>query len=79
MKRRHIFKNEGRIDLVMQFPDKVFIIEFKCGQSADAALKQIREKNDADPYRQSGKKSFSWALTFDFDTEKRNVGEWKIA
>ena len=75
MKRRHIFKNEGRIDLVVKFPDKIFIIEFKCGQSAEAAIQQIRDKNYADPYRQSGKKIILMGI--DFDTEKRNVGEWK--
>ncbi|MDM8538421.1 AAA family ATPase, partial [Desulfobacterales bacterium HSG17] len=29
---------DGRIDLAMEFPDKAYIIEFKCNQSADVAL-----------------------------------------
>jgi len=73
--RSEVMTCEGRIDLVVKFPDKIFLIEFKCGQSADAALKQIREKNYADPYRQSGKKIILMGI--DFDTEKRNVKEWK--
>ncbi|MEZ4528701.1 MAG: ATP-binding protein [Desulfobacterales bacterium] len=75
--RSEVMTCEGRIDLLVKFPDKIFIIEFKCNQSADAALKQIREKNYADPYRQSGKKIILMGI--DFDTEKRNVKEWKIA
>ncbi|MEE4357450.1 MAG: ATP-binding protein [Desulfococcaceae bacterium] len=74
--RSEVMTCEGRIDLVVKFPDKIFIIEFKCGQSADAALKQIRDKNYAAPYRQSGKKIILMGI--DFDTEKRNVGEWEI-
>ncbi|OQY56084.1 MAG: hypothetical protein B6245_18855, partial [Desulfobacteraceae bacterium 4572_88] len=34
----------GRIDLVMEFSDKIYIIEFKCDQSAQAGIDQIREK-----------------------------------
>jgi len=67
---------EGRIDLLVEFPDKIFIMEFKCKQSADAAIRQIREKGYAKKYRQSGKKLILMGINF--DTEKRNVAEWKI-
>jgi len=46
----------GRIDLVMEFTDKIYIIEFKCNQSAEAGIKQIREKGYDDKFKQSGKK-----------------------
>ncbi len=67
---------DGRIDLVMHFADKTYIIEFKCNQSAAAALAQIREKGYADPYRSSGKTII--CLGINFDTETRNVADWQI-
>jgi len=74
--RSEVLTCKGRIDLVVEFPDKVFIIEFKCNQSAKAAIRQIREKGYADPYKQSGKKIILMGINF--DSEKRNVAEWKI-
>ncbi len=73
--RSEVLTCQGRIDLVMEFADKIYIIEFKCNQSADAALKQIHEKNYPDRYRGRGKKIFLMGI--DFDSEKRNIGEWK--
>ncbi|MGD9973259.1 MAG: AAA family ATPase, partial [Desulfatirhabdiaceae bacterium] len=35
---------DGRIDLLIEFPDKLFLIEFKCNQRAAAGIAQIREK-----------------------------------
>ncbi|MEE4358197.1 MAG: AAA family ATPase [Desulfococcaceae bacterium] len=75
--RSEVLTCEGRIDLLIIFPDRIYVIEFKCNQSADAAIRQIEEKKYADPYRQSGKKVILMGICF--DTEKRNVAEWKIA
>ena len=66
----------GRIDLKMEFADKVFIVEFKCNQSANAAIKQIREKGYADQFKQSGKKIILMGINF--DSEKHNISDWKI-
>ncbi|MEI8191132.1 MAG: PD-(D/E)XK nuclease domain-containing protein, partial [candidate division NC10 bacterium] len=44
----------GRIDLTVTFPDKVYVIEFKCNHNAAVAVAQIRERGYAAPYRQSG-------------------------
>jgi len=67
---------DGRIDLVLTFFDKVYIIEFKCNQSADIAIRQIQEKRYADQYQSGGKKIV--LIGINFDTEKRNLAEWKI-
>ena len=48
-----VLTSEGRIDLVVQFPDKIRIMEFKYNQSAETGLRQIREKGYADS--QNGK------------------------
>ncbi len=66
---------DGRIDLLVEFPDKIYLIEFKCNQNADAALQQIRDKGYERKYRQSGKKIILTGINF--DTEKRNIAEWK--
>jgi len=73
--RSEVLTCEGRIDLAVEFFDKVYVIEFKCDQSAEAALGQIRTKRYADQYRRGGKKIFLMGI--DFDSEKRNVSEWK--
>ncbi len=66
---------DGRIDLVMEFTDKIFIIEFKCNQSAESGIRQIREKGYDQKFKQSGKKIILMGINF--DTEKRNVADWK--
>ncbi len=67
----------GRIDLAIEFPDKVYLIEFKCNQSANAALRQIRSKRYAERYQQSDKRVM--LLGINFDSEQHTVAEWKTA
>jgi len=67
---------KGRIDLVMEFTDKIYIIEFKCNQSAEAGIKQIRAKGYDQKFKSSAKKIILMGINF--DSEKRNVTEWKI-
>jgi len=69
-------RRDGRIDLVLTFSNKVYILEFKCNQSADLAIQQIQEKRYADPYQPGGKKIV--LIGINFDPEKRNLAEWKI-
>ncbi len=66
---------DGRIDLMIEFPDKVFIIEFKCNLSAEAGISHIREKGYDQKFKQSGKKIILMGINF--DTEKRNITDWK--
>jgi len=61
----------------MEFSDKVYIIEFKCNQNAEAALKQIRQKGYEKKFTQTGKNILLMGINF--DTEKRNVADWKVA
>ena len=67
---------DGRIDLVVEFHDKIFLIEFKCNQSAKAGIKQIHAKEYALRFKQGGKKIILMGINF--DTEKRNVAEWVV-
>ncbi|MBX7235513.1 MAG: ATP-binding protein [Caldilineales bacterium] len=66
----------GRIDMVVAFPDKVYVVEFKCNQDARAAIRQIRGQGYADPYGGGGRKVL--LLGIDFSTEARNVAEWVV-
>lgn len=67
---------DGRIDLVLTLSDKLYIFEFKCNQSADAAIQQIQQKRYADQYRASDKKIILIGINFDIET--RNLAEWEI-
>lgn len=71
-----ILSYQDCINLFVAFPDKIFVMEFKCNQSADAAIKRIREKGYADRYKESGKKLF--LVGIDFDTEALNLTDWKV-
>jgi ATP-dependent exoDNAse (exonuclease V) beta subunit len=71
-----LLTSRGRIDLAVVFPDKVYVLEFKCNQNAAAGLAQIRTKGYAERYRGSGKKVILVGINFDPAT--RNVAEWQV-
>ncbi|WP_186441009.1 PD-(D/E)XK nuclease domain-containing protein, partial [Desulfamplus magnetovallimortis] len=73
--RSEVLTCKGRIDMVVEFKDKVYIIEFKCGRSSDEAIKQIRSKKYADSYLQQGKTIHLMGINFDI--ESRNISDWK--
>jgi hypothetical protein len=68
--------SQGRIDIVLEFPDKVYIIELKCNQSAARAIEQIKEKKYADKYRPSGREIY--LVGINFDTSVREITDWKM-
>ena len=65
----------GRIDMVITYPEQVYIIEFKCNQSAEAALRQIHERGYAMPYLGENKQVV--LIGINFSTEKRNLVAWQ--
>ncbi len=71
-----ILTSRGRIDLVVEFPDKVFVMEFKCNQKPQVGLQQIQDQGYAERYRQSGKRVFLMGL--EFSTEQRNLVAWQV-
>jgi len=70
-----LLTSEGRIDMVVELKDKIYIMEFKCNQSAKEAVEQIKRKNYASKYLNKGK--IIYLLGINFDTQKRNIEEWK--
>jgi len=77
-----VLTNRGRIDMAVTFADKaagaskVYIIEFKCNQSAKVGIEQIREQGYAEKYKGSGKRIV--LLGINFSTEKRNLEAWQV-
>ena len=74
--RSEVLTARGRLDMAVYDEDKVYIIEFKCHQNADLALKQIKEKGYAERWVGSGKKVILMGI--DFDREKRRIREMKV-
>ena len=66
----------GRIDMVVESKDKVFIIEFKANQSAEKAVAQIKEKGYADKYKLQDKQII--LIGINFSTEEKNISEHLI-
>ncbi|MBM3887200.1 ATP-binding protein [Candidatus Dependentiae bacterium] len=69
--------NIGRIDCVLEFEDRVIIIEFKVNDSAQAALDQIKDRGYAQAYHSSGKQIV--LVGINFDSQIRNItNDWIV-
>ena len=66
----------GRIDLAVEFKDRVYIMEFKCGQSAKAALDQIKEKKYADRFLHTGRGIC--LVRINFSPDEKNIDDWQV-
>lgn len=67
---------KGRADAVVKTKDYVYVFEFKLDGNVDEALKQIDEKGYLLPYSVDERKLMKIGVSFDSD--ERNIGEWKI-
>lgn len=66
----------GRIDIVMQTAQYVYIMELKVDKSANEALAQIEEKEYADTFKGDSRKVYK--IGVNFDSKTRKIDEWKI-
>lgn len=66
----------GRMDILVQTKDYIYIFELKIDQSADVALKQIEEKGYAKPFASDPRKMFKIGLNF--STEKHCIDDWRV-
>ncbi len=66
----------GRADVVIYFPEVVYVMELKYDGSAEAALKQIDDKGYLVPYSASGKRLVK--IGVNYDSAKRTIGEWIV-
>ena len=68
--------SNGRIDLLLQTKDYLYIIEVKIDNTADAALQQIEEKGYAKPFVNDPRKIFKIGVSF--STANRRIEDWKV-
>ena len=69
--------SDGRMDMLMQTEDYIYILEFKLDKSADEALAQIEEKQYAKPFMQDQRKLYK--IGVNLSTATRRIEGWKIA
>lgn len=67
---------DGRMDVLVQAKDYIYLFELKIDQSADVALKQIEEKGYAHPFASDSRKLFK--IGVNFSTEKKCIDDWKV-
>ena len=68
--------SDGRIDMVVETKDYVYVMEFKIDSTARAALDQIEDKGYAEPFRITGKKIYK--IGANFDTRTRRLSDYII-
>ena len=64
----------GRTDCLVKTEKAIYIFEFKLKESAEDALKQIKEKNYAERYKAENKNIVLIGVSF--DPEEKTVKEW---
>ena len=68
--------SNGRIDLVLQTPDYIYVMEFKLHGTAEEALQQINEKGYALPFEKDPRTLYKIGVSF--SPETRNIDKWVI-
>lgn len=68
--------SRGRIDCVMETEKYVYLFEFKRDVSAEVALRQIEEKGYAKRF--AADKRTLYRIGVAFDSEKRELSDWKV-
>lgn len=74
--KAEVHTSDGRIDLLIQTPEYVYVIELKYDASAEDALRQIEEKEYALQFEADGRKVFKIGVSFSSDT--RRIEDWMI-
>ena len=69
--------SEGRMDILVEAPSFVYIVEIKINDTAEAALQQIEDKGYARKFADDKRKIFKIGVRF--STESRCIDSWKIA
>lgn len=68
--------SNGRIDLLLENKDYIYVIELKIDATADEALQQIEDVGYARPFTADPRKLFKIGVSF--STKTRRIEEWKI-
>lgn len=68
--------SDGRMDMLVQTKDFIYIFEFKIDKSADEALAQIEEKQYAKPFEHYIRKLYKIGVNFSSATKR--IESWKV-
>ena len=69
--------SKGRVDLTIQLPDKVYIIEFKVDQPGKA-LEQIKARKYHEKYQAPGRTVYLVGISFDSREKNITDFEWEV-
>ena len=70
-----ITKHKGRLDLLAEADDFIYLMEFKLGGQAAAAIQQIKDMEYAASLK--GSKKTAYLVGINFSKEERNVSGWE--
>ena len=68
--------SNGRIDLVLQTPNYIYVMEFKLHGTAEEALQQINDKGYALPFAKDSRTLYK--IGVNFSPETRNIDKWVV-
>ena len=68
--------SNGRMDIVVQTDQYVYVMELKMDATADEALQQIEDKGYAKPFAADPRKLFK--IGVGFSSETRRIKEWRV-
>lgn len=66
---------KGRVNIVVNTKDRIFVMEFKIDDSAKSVLEQIRERRYGSAYLQLGQEII--ALGINFSSPNKKMTEWQ--
>lgn len=67
---------DGRMDILMQTKDYVYILELKVDKTAAIAMQQIEDKGYASPFANDPRKLFKIGINFNSATHK--IDDWAV-
>ena len=68
--------SDGRMDILMQTTDYIYILELKVDKTAAIALQQIEDKGYALPFANDPRKLYKIGVNFSSETHK--IDDWKV-
>ena len=68
--------SRGRIDLTVQTPEYIYVMEFKLEGTAEEALQQINDRQYAAPFAADPRKLYKVGVNF--SSEQRNIERWIV-
>jgi hypothetical protein len=72
-----LLTQKGRLDMLVRYPDKIFIFEFKAGIPAEKAIAQIKEKGYHEKFLKEGKPIYLFGISFDPKERKVKEVKWE--